>query len=114
MASRRFSGQGVAGPIGTATRAAFKVDPGGSGADLAPDVAIVQQLAIATADLVDMARRTGDEKLFLTASKELRTLLAQGVPRRERPRHGGSGGPVGGAGLLADELGAGPEVGDPS
>lgn len=74
------------------------------------------ELAIGVADLADAARRVGDPKLFLTASRELRTVMAA---------MGGSGDgcartPDGGAAAhgdaavdeLAELLGSGPEMGD--
>lgn len=77
---------------------------------------VLQELAVATADLVDATRDAGDGKTFLASSKELQALLEKLGGRGERGGAGGAGAvePAedGGTGFLADIMGAGPEVRD--
>ena len=98
------------GRVGQALRDSLRA----AGRDAARSGDVWTALAISTADLVDGARIAEDPKMFLTASKELRALL---------PLAGLGGGELDAAGSgeldverddLADELGAGPEMGHPS
>ena len=114
MSELAFSPRGRTGRVGKALRAQLKA----AGTDPAEPGDVWAALAISTADLVDSARTARDPRLFLTASKELRSLLPL-VGGVSRDAGAGAASPGGGtaedAGVgLADELGAGPEMGDPT
>jgi hypothetical protein len=99
----RFNGRGRPGRVGEAVR-----DTVGEQRD------VWAALAISTADLVDAARISADPKLFLAASRELRGILPLIGGGGGRDRGDGAGEQPGADDDLADELGAGPEMGDPS
>lgn len=103
MAATFGSGRGR---LGKATRAWAAVPR--------PDsAAVLVELAKDAADLADAARSERNGAVYLRAAERLQSLIER-VERSSGDRGPGAGdaGDDGGAGELADELGAGPEVGD--
>lgn len=112
MTEIAFSPRGRTGRVGKALRAQLKT----TGMDPAETGDVWAALAISTADLVDSARIARDPRLFMAASKELRSLLplVGGLSRDVDAGAGVQSGGGGGGDDLAAELGAGPEMGDPA
>ena len=100
------------GRIGLAARRFVREHPNLSGVGR-----ITAELAVATGDMADAARRAGDARSFLVAAKQLGELLGALEPKvaggEPGSGDGGAGpGGVGPADQLEELLGAGPAVGD--
>lgn len=100
------------GRIGAAARRFVREHP-----DLSGVSRIAAEVAVATGDVADAARRAGDARSFLSASKQLTELLgaleAKAAGGEPGGGDGGAGpGGVGPADELEELLGAGPAVGD--